>query len=590
LDTSSFLHTTNHSSEQENKPLALPSETGLAVRASLKGISEYRPPLEDRRTMTRLDFNENTVGYPQYFPQLEANLLTTYPEYDAFVAQLASLWQITPEQLLITNGSDEALFLIPFCFIEPTRDVAITASPTFALIPHYLQLVQSRLIEIPFTQNYQYDAEGIATVLSQNTVKLAIFASPDNPVGALLPLNHLEHWCKQYPETLFVVDEAYAEFSGKTALPLLQHYNNLLVTRTFSKAWGLAGLRLGCVMGHPELIAGLRCVRSPYSVNAMAVDLASQLIPHYATILNDAQKTMDRKLETLSMVESSGYQTVSGHGNFLMLKVGWLAPVFCHFFHRHQILLRDRSSHPALPGMVRVSVGSPGEMEQFANVLKAFKQQHVLIFDMDGTLVDTAESFDATVAQLVEHHSGKPVLPGELETLREQGGFNDDWDATVELLARRNVQKSYAEIATEGQVIYLSLAPQAETWLIQPEILQRLRQRYRLAVATGRYQAEFDAVWKERFAPYFEVVVCQDNTPHLGKKPLPDILNRALELMNASEGVYIGNSVDDMIAAKSAKLTAIGVSTTMAAERLTVAGADVVLNQPDLLGLLLSPS
>lgn len=561
----------------------------VTARTSVQNIKAYSPPLEGRRQFTRLDFNENTTGYPEYFEGTDGNLLTAYPEYEAFTEQLANLLEVTPDQLLITNGSDEALFVISFCFIEPSRDTAITANPTFALIPHYLKLVQSQLIEIPFTAAYQYDTEAIENTLSTTVVKLAIFASPDNPVGALIPLEKLEHWCQKHPQTLFVIDEAYTEYSRQTALPLIKKYSNLLVTRTFSKAWGLAGLRLGCVIGHPELIATLRCVRSPYSVNTMAVHMASKLIPHYRQVVSDAQKTMERKASLITSIEGRGYSVVNGNGNFFMVKVGWLAADWSAFFRKQQILIRDRSSHPKLPGMVRVSVGSQKEVQQFIDGLDTYRQKSILVFDMDGTLVDTSKSFDITVARLVEKHSGKPFKQEELEALRTRGGFNDDWDATRHLLKQRGIDKSYKEIAIEGQAIYLSLAKEAEEWLIEPKTLKALKKRYRLAVATGRYRNEFDSVWKERFAPYFEVVVCQDDISPLKKKPEPDIIQQALTLMNASEGVYIGNSVDDMIAAHAAGLRAIGLSTTMSSEALVKAGAETVLSQPNQLEGLLVP-
>ncbi len=555
----------------------------IKPRKIVQDMKAYVPPLEGRRPYIRLDFNENTTGFPEAADGIPAELLTTYPEYDEFVRQLSATWQIPRERILLTNGSDEGLFVISFTFIEPNEDTAITATPTFALIPHYLKLVQSRLVEIPYTPDYQYDLATIEETLDAG-VKLAVFASPDNPVGALLPVETIRQWCGRYRQTLFVIDEAYAEFSGVTALPLIDEFQNLLVTRTFSKAWGLAGLRLGVVIGHPEMVQAMEKVRSPYSVNNLALQTASRLLGDMDKVRREAQSTMARKARIVAEVKNRGYKVVEGQGNFFMIGVGWEAREFCEFFQRRGVLLRDRSSHPFLRGMVRVSVGTDAEMARFLEVLDEYRSAHVLLFDMDGTLVDTTGSFDATVAAIVQKHSGQPLDIAELNALRAEGGWNDDWDATVELLRRRGISKTYQEIGEEAMRLYLQLAPQTESWLLDPGVLHRLKARYRLGVVTGRCRMEFDPTWKERFADYFELVVCQDDCPGAGKKPEPDLLHAAIGTLKAETGIYVGNSVDDMHAARKAGLRRVAVTTTLDAGALSAAGAEAVIEDMNAIG------
>jgi histidinol-phosphate aminotransferase len=569
---------------QTVQPHPTPPVSKITPRQAVAAIRPYQPPLEGRRDFIRLDFNENTTGFPwAYSEDTPGELLTAYPEYDRFLEAIAQAWNVPTDRLLLTNASDEALFVIAFTFIEPGQDTAITAAPTFALIPHYLKLVQSKLIEVPITDDLEYDTPAIEAQLRQG-VKLAMFASPDNPVGCLLPLDKVRDWCARFPETLFVMDEAYAEFSGVSALPLVDEFANLLVTRTFSKAWGLAGLRLGAIIGRPELIDYLKRVRSPYSVNAYALHMAIRMLPRYDEIKAEAQVVMQRKARIVETVRNRGYRVVAGHANFFMMAVGFEAKAFCEFFRERGILLRDRSSMHKLEGMVRISTGSEAEMQQFLDVLDAWRQSRALIFDMDGTLVDTSASFDATVAAMVEKYSGQPLQNGELKALRGEGGFNDDWDATVELLRRRGVQKTYDEISIEATALYLSLAPQTETWLVPPETLGELKRRHRLAVATGRFRSEYDPIWKDRFNPLFEQVVCQDDCPAAQKKPQPDLLLAALQKMGATGGVYVGNSVDDMQAAKAAGLRRIAVTTTHDAELLRAAGAEVIIDSLEKLG------
>jgi len=551
----------------------------IQPRRAVAALSQYTPPLEGRRGKIRLDFNENTVGDV---------MLTAYPEYDAFIAKLAKHYNLPPDEVLITNGSDEALFVISFTLIEPNEDVAICSRPAFPLIPHYLKLVQGKLTEIPMTDDMQFDLSEIEKALEKNP-KLAIFASPDNPTGASISTEVVQRWCQLYPKTMFVIDEAYYEYAPNSAESLLGQFDNLMITRTFSKAWGLAGLRLGVVLGPKRWIEYMKRVRSPYSVNTMALEKATELLPNYAQVLADAKDTMKRKERVIAKVQEMGYRVIPGNGNFFLMAVGVGSNAFCKFSSERGVLVRDRSSMFKLWGFVRVSIGTDAELDKFIACVEEFRQQFVLMFDMDGTLIDTSKSFDETIFKLASEYSDKPVSAEELKTLRGEGGFNDDWDATVELLKRRGVEETYKEIAQKALPIYLELAKQHETWLSDPQILDALKKRYRLAVVTGRCRAEYDSIWGEQFKPYFEAIFCQDDIANAKGKPAPDLLVGALKALKASDGVYVGNSVDDMQAAKATGIARIAVTTTHGRDVLVPAGAEYVCDSLEELGGLLLP-
>ena len=576
---------TTASPSQTTEPSCAKDGSTILPKRSVQKVVAYVPPLEGRRTKIRLDFNENTLGYPQVSDPLDLTLINTYPEYTAFINDLAAQYGIEPNQMLLTNGSDEALNVLANTFIEPGEDCAVLAAPTFALIPHYLTLADATIVTVPVTHDLQLDTDGMETAIATHKPKMVIVASPDNPTGGLMNLAVLQRWVETFPNTLFVVDEAYAEYCGQTVLGYLKErlaagHENLMMTRTFSKAWALAGLRLGFVVGSPRLVEVMTRVRSPYSVNTLAANFAHQLLPNKAQIEADAQDTMKRKADLMQALRDRGYGIHEGHGNFFLMKVGVDAPALTDFCSHHGILLRDRSMVPVLSGMVRISVGSTGENEAFLAAVDAFKQQHVLLLDVDGTLVDTSKSFDAVVATLVERYTQQPLQAGELEALRAQGGFNDDWDAIAELCQRRGKTMALDVIAADGLPLYLSLAKESETLMVAEETLASMAKRYRLGIVTGRYRSEYDAVWASRLNPYMEVVVCRDDVPNTPGKPAPDLLHQALKAMNATEGLYVGNSVDDMKAAVAAGLTPIGVQTTQSAEQLTQAGAALVLPTP----------
>lgn len=548
----------------------------IRPRKVVQELTAYAAPDENRSGRIRLDFNENTTGFPEFISLYASDVITVYPEYQAFLQKLADYFELPAEMIFLTNGSDEALAVIPATFIEPGVDAAVISDPTFSMIPHYLKLAGANIYPVSVTDALEFNLSEMTAILKQG-IKLAIFPSPDNPTGASLSIDQVSAWCQEFSETLFVIDEAYAEYAGETVLPLVHQYKNLLVTRTFSKAWGLAGLRLGVVMGSPELIEYMGRVRSPYSVNAMAVHAAESLLKNSDSILKEAQNVMLRKSKMIEQLIQRGFQVHAGHANFFLLYLGIEASVFTTFCEMHGLLVRDRSTVSQLSGMVRISVGTEAEMDHFLKTVEMFAQQHTLIFDLDDTLVDCSKSYDATVMSLVEKYTGNALSVSELHALRAEGGFNDDWDATVALLQRRGHALSRDEIETHGKALYLETAKAMEKLWIEHEMLDHLKTKFRLLIVTGRPRDEFEPVWHAELSPWFERVVCQDDYPNCRRKPAPDSLKAMMAELGLTGGIYVGNSVDDMRAATAAGLIPVGIATTHSADVLYDAGARIVL-------------
>jgi histidinol-phosphate aminotransferase len=548
-------------------------------RAAVEAMVSYSPPLEGRRQHTRLDFNENTIGFGTVFPEIEPTFLSTYPEYQDGIRELALALGLQADQLLLTNGSDEGLFVACFTFIEPDQGKAVVGQPTFALIPHYLRLCQAQIVEVPVLDDLKPDLEAITDAL-KGSVKMAVLATPENPTGQVVPIQTLKAWLEEFPRTVFLIDEAYQAYHTESALPLINEFSNLIVSRTFSKAWGLAGLRLGFLAAHPTMIEWMARVRSPYSVNSYAISALRRLLPHQSEVQSQAQRLVERKANAVQEIRNRGYRVTDGRANFFLIWMGPTAPSFVGFCRDRGILLRDRSRLPAMGGSVRVSTGSENEMAAFLELLDEFRIHTALVLDLDDTIVDTSESFDRVVCNLVETKSGQPATSAELHTLRAEGGFNDDWDATVELLRRRGVDANPSDIALEALPIYLKVAREVETPLLPLSVLETLRQRHRLFVVTGRSREEYEPVWHDRLGHLFDEVVCKNDNLGLKPKPAPDQIIDLLNRHGVTEGYYIGNSVDDMRAARGANIIPIGVGTNQSLTTLTEAGAEIVLDHP----------
>jgi len=569
-------------------------------RKIVQNLNSYMPPLEGRRGKTRLDFNENTVGFKHLLAEGDdIDRLTCYPEYQVFIDALASHLGIPSECVMLTNGSDEALDVIPRTFIEYGVDRALISKPSFFMIGHYLELAGANITTLELTDDLEYPLEAITAELQNasslgdpsaplrmtGAYKVVCFATPDNPTSAELPKTQALEWSSAFPETLFVMDEAYHAYRDADASCLKEACTraNLLVTQTFSKAWGLAGLRLGYIVGHPEILDFIKRVRSPYSVNAEAIRLAHKLLEDSAMVDAQIANTLYRKETLMQAVHDEGYATKTGDTNFFLIKMGLQADNFAQFAYDRGVLVRAQSKQVKLKGYIRVSVGSTGENLQFIDTLKLFKKQSALVFDLDDTLVDTVESFDRVVAYLVNLNSEIGLGMKELQLLRAEGGYNDDWDAIKELLRRRNVEMDYEAIKQKGQKLYYEIAPEKETPLLNLDDLATLAKQYRLFIFTGRMREEYDAIWAERLNPYFERVYCSDEIEGLKKKPSPCYLHHIKQAHNLESAWYIGNSVDDMRAAKAAGYRALGVLTNANEADLRNAGATELLDNPNQL-------
>jgi histidinol-phosphate aminotransferase len=556
----------------------------IPPRQAVKNLAPYHAPEEGRGQRIRLDFNENTQGAPAVLNNagfgLSCQALGTYPEYQAALQELAQYYRCDVTNIMLTNGSDEALSLLASTYIEPKQDKALISSPTFQMIPHYLTLAEADIMAVPVTDTLEFDVDAMGEALKTG-IKLVMLPSPDNPTGAELPNSILEPWLKSYPETLFVIDEAYAEYADETALSQLADNPNLVITRTFSKAWGLAGLRLGVVLAHSDIIQTLTRVRSPYNVNQLAVEALRQVLPLAQSVHAQATQTLARKQALHQNLANRGYHVHACGGNYLLLGLGVLAQDFAEFCAERGILIRYRGHLAKLFGFNRISIGTEAENKALLDALNDFSRNTAWLFDLDDTLVDTKESFPRVVQTLVEEFTGQALSLEAYYALKAKGGYNDDWDAAEALIQERGASVDKATLIARGGELYFQIANTVEHPLLPLELLAQWKTHTRLGIVTGRTRQEYERVWAERLAPYFDLVVCVDDNPSLKPKPSGEMLTHALEQLHAKHGVYVGNSVDDMQAAKAAGLSAIGIATTLTAEQLQEAGADLVLSAPE---------
>ena len=256
------------------------STVALRLRPSVRHLAPYIAPEEGREGKLRLDFNENTVGCsPAVLRALRGitrEQLTLYPEYELSVRRLAKSFGVRPAEMLLTNGVDDALRLLMETFIDPGNTVLIP-EPTFSMYRFFSEVAGARVETVRYDEAMRFPLQATLKAL-RRAPRVLFLANPNNPTGTLLDRAALTRILDAAPRTLVVVDEAYFEFSGLTVLPWIRKRHNLVVSRTFSKAAGLAALRLGALFAQAKLADAMRRAFTPYPVNSAALVAAEAAI------------------------------------------------------------------------------------------------------------------------------------------------------------------------------------------------------------------------------------------------------------------------------------------------------------------------
>ena len=345
----------------------------IRVRPAVERMRPYHPPLEGRTDKLRLDFNENPIGCSpavrRALAKLSAASIASYPEQETVRRKAARHFGVRPEELLLTNGTDEALSLVVSTFVEP-RDTVLLVEPTYAMYRFYSELAGARIVAARYDSEMCFTWNNVMAELRKGP-RVFFLPNPNSPTGNLLSTRELRRILKAATRTMVVIDEAYFEFSGVTVMPWIRRHKNLIVTRTFSKTAGLAGLRLGCIFVHRELAAIMRKAQSPYPVNAAALAAAEAAMKDRKFMARTVREVLQaRKYFSHEMERVRGAKCFRTGGNFVLVRLGKRTKRVVAALARKGILVRDRSSDFGGEGYVRITLGTLAQTRRLLRELK----------------------------------------------------------------------------------------------------------------------------------------------------------------------------------------------------------------------------
>jgi histidinol-phosphate aminotransferase len=347
----------------------------LKPREAILRMEAYRPPAGGRGGKMRLDFNENTEGCsPSVLKGLKGigrEALAVYPSYEDALPRLARHFRVEPSQMTLTNGTDEAIQLVVNTYVNAGNRVVVLR-PSYAMYRFYAQVMGAEVEEVAYGADLNFPAEELARKISQRT-RAVLLANPNNPTGGSASPAQLRALLEQSPHAAVLVDEAYFEFSGQTVLPWIGKYPNLFVSRTFSKAYGLAGLRVGCLFSRAENMAAIRKGQSPYSVNVAAVAAALAAVKDRRFVRRYTSEVLQARRFLCGELRRLGWKYFPSDANFVLVRFGEDATRIRRLLERDNILVRDRSYEIA--GCVRITVGTMSQTRALVRALRRATQE-----------------------------------------------------------------------------------------------------------------------------------------------------------------------------------------------------------------------
>lgn len=329
-----------------------------------KNIQELQPyvSFRDNNTFENpvfLDANESAFGELNRYPD------STQKELKE---KLAAFKNVSPKQIAVGNGSDELIDLIVKVFCEPKKDAILMMNPSFAMYGFYASVNENKVVKLNLDENFGIDKEEFLKISNEEKPKVFFLCSPNNPTGN--SIEDIEFYIQNF-EGIVVVDEAYIEFSGKkSCIELLEKFPNLIILQTFSKAWGMAGARVGIGYASEEIIQLINTVKSPYNVNSLSLNKISELITNKEFIKSNTENTLNEISWLRNELKAINYikKVFPTDANFFLIQFENVDKVYQKLLE-NEILTSKRS--PQIPDCIRINVGNREENNKLINILKS---------------------------------------------------------------------------------------------------------------------------------------------------------------------------------------------------------------------------
>lgn len=520
----------------------------------------YAPPRFGESVDLDLSRNEGSRPGADLLYSLDApeSLMRSYPDVAALTGAIAESHGVTPDQVLVTAGSDDGLFRCMLSIARAGRSV-VTTYPSFEMIPVYAAQLGITVKELAWWSG-KLRVDRLLSLITGETGAV-VLVSPNNPTGSVIDEEVLRSVSVAAP--LVVLDSAYAEYADLDLTQFALSLGNVLVSRTFSKAWGLAGLRVGYLLGSSADIARMGRFGSPFSVSGLSASVARARLAtgQIDTYLEQVRANRRDLIDGLGTLRARPLQS---QANFVLAEVkdpGWVVAAASSL----GVGLRRFPGRLGLERFVRITVPGVGEeYRRLCRVLQSALAPEAILFDLDGVLADVSRSQTRAIIETAASFGARLSLSQVVEA-RLAGNANDDWELTRRLCKASGVAVRIEEVTRVYESLYQGRNgrtgfKEAEKPLVDPELLKRWSKRFRLGVVTGRPREDAEE-FLHRFGlrSAISTVVAREDAP---LKPDPAPVELAMGRLGAQYAWMLGDTPDDIAAAKRAGAVPIGVVST----------------------------
>jgi histidinol-phosphate aminotransferase len=340
-------------------------------------MNKYRKPAEMYDGL-RLHQNENTGGCSprvlEALASLRPDQICYYPPYEATTRVVAAYLGVDPDRLSLVNGLDEGIMSAAVGYLRPSAaggvPEAIIPEPAFEIFAFDTEVVGGRPVRIAPNADFSFPLDRVLEAITPGT-RVVFLTSPNNPTGVLMPKEAIRTIARRVPAGAIVfVDEAYAEFSGETFIPELPQFPNVVVGRTFSKAFGLAGIRIGAITGAPETLEPIRLAVPVYSVNVAALAAVEAALADREYVADYLRQVEESKRLLYAACDRLGLRYWPSAANFVLVHAGAQVTALVDGAQQRGIYLRDRSTEPGCSGCLRISTGIVAHTRRCIEVLE----------------------------------------------------------------------------------------------------------------------------------------------------------------------------------------------------------------------------
>jgi len=530
----------------------------------------------------KLDTNEGPLPPTALLEALVAlgpETLRRYPDTSALEATLAGRVGVAPHRVIVTAGADDAIDRACRAYLTRGRTM-ILPEPTFEMFDQFAGLAGGSLKRVPWRDG-SFPLAGFLASLDDATAIITV-VSPNNPTGAVASATDVRRLAQAAPRAVVLLDHAYVEYADEDLTARVIDLPNVVVLRTLSKAWGLAGCRIGYAIGSPEVVAALRRAGAPYPVAGPSIALAlRRLADGDAALQAPVACVREERSKLRARLAACGIDAPPSQANFILAECGVRASFLRTALAALGVVVRDFPGRPGLTTALRITLpGEPLAFERLVAALETVLKPEALLFDLDGVLADVQHSQRAAIAATAQSF-GVAVTPAQVAAEIRTGDAANDWLVTRRLIEARGCSTSLDDVTERYQSLYLGL--RERECLIPPHaLLERFAARLPLAIVTGRPRAE--AQWfleRAGISQLFSTVVVMEDAP---PKPNPAPVRLALDRLGVRRAWMIGDTPDDMRAAAQAGVLPLAVAAP--GDEAPAGGARVLGNLTDLLELL----